>query len=78
MLLAAVLPGTACSKESATSFIDLGNLSTYKITPLLENPSLTEVAEAGCLFGFLDSPQPTLSDALQGITERLQPFTATT
>jgi hypothetical protein len=59
-------------------FADLGNPDTYKITPLLENPSLTQIAEAGYLFGFLDSPQPTPSDALQGITELLQAFTAMT
>ncbi len=66
-------------QQGVSDFLsDLGNPDTYKITPLLENPSLTEVAEAGYLFGFLDSPQPTLSDALQGITELLQAFTAMT
>ncbi|MGO9070669.1 PE-PPE domain-containing protein [Mycobacterium sp.] len=66
-------------QQGVSDFLtDLGNPDTYKITPLLENPSLTEVAEAGYLFGFLDSPQPTLSDALQGITEFIQAFTATT
>jgi len=66
-------------QQGVSDFVaDLGNPDTYKITPLLENPSLTEVAEAGYLFGFLDSPQPTLSDALQGITEFIQAFTATT
>jgi hypothetical protein len=66
-------------QQGVSDFIaDLGNPDTYKITPLLENPSLTEIAEAGYLFGFLDSPNPTLPEAIQGITELLQAFTAMT
>ena len=66
-------------QQGVSDFIaDLGNPDTYQITPLVQNPSLSEVAEAGYLYGFLDSPQPTLSDALQGITELLQAFTAMT
>jgi hypothetical protein len=66
-------------QQGVSDFLaDLGNPDTYKITPLLENPSLTEVAEAGYLFGFLDSPQPTWPEAIQGITELIQAFTAMT
>ena len=66
-------------QQGVSDFIaDLGNPDTYQITPLVQNPSLSEVAEAGYLYGFLDSPQPTLSDAMQGITELLQAFTAMT
>jgi hypothetical protein len=57
---------------------DLGNPDTYQITPLVQNPSLLEVGEAGYLYGFLDTPTPTLSEALQGITELIQAFTAMT
>jgi PE-PPE domain len=57
---------------------DLGNPDTYQITPLVQNPSLSEVGEAGYLYGFLDTPTPTLSEALQGITELIQAFTAMT
>ncbi|WP_343708746.1 PE-PPE domain-containing protein [Mycobacterium sp.] len=59
-------------------FADLANPDTYKIVPFTENPSLTAVAEAGYLYGFLDSPTPTVPEALQGISELLQAFTATT
>ncbi len=57
-------------------FADLANPDTYQITPLVQNPSLSLVAEAGYLYGFLDTPTPTLSEAVQGITELLQAFTA--
>lgn len=56
---------------------DLGNPDTYHITPLVQNASLSEVAEAGYLFGFLDTPHPTLTEALHGISELIQAFTAT-
>ena len=64
-------------QQGVSDFIaDLGNPDTYQITPLVDNPSLSEVAEAGYLYGFLDTPHPTLSEAVQGITELLQAFTA--
>jgi hypothetical protein len=64
-------------QQGISDFIDdLGNPDTYQITPLVDNPSLTEVAEAGYLFGFLDTPHPTLDEALQGISDFLQAFTA--
>jgi hypothetical protein len=64
-------------QQGASDFIaDLGNPDTYQITPLVQNPSLSEVADAGYLYGFLDTPHPTLSEAIQGITELLQAFTA--
>jgi PE-PPE domain len=66
-------------QTGASDFIaDLGNPDTYQITPLVQNPSLSEVGEAGYLYGFLDTPHPTLSEALQGITELIQAFTAMT
>jgi hypothetical protein len=66
-------------QQGVSHFIaDLGNPDTYQIIPLLQNPSLSEVGEAGYLYGFLDTPTPTLSEAVQGITELIQAFTATT
>ncbi len=66
-------------QQGVSAFIaDLGNPDTYQITPLVDNPSLSEVADAGYLYGFLDTPHPTLSEAIQGITELIQAFTATT
>jgi hypothetical protein len=66
-------------QQGVSDFIaDWGNPDTYQITPLVDNPSLSEVAEAGYLYGFLDTPHPTLPEAIQGITELLQAFTAMT
>ena len=66
-------------QQGVSDFVaDLGNPDTYEITPLVENPSLSEVADAGYLYGFLDTPNPTLPEAIQGITELLQAFSATT
>ena len=66
-------------QQGASDFIaDLGNPDTYQITPLVDNPSLSEVADAGYLYGFLDTPNPTPTDALQGIIELVQAFTAMT
>jgi PE-PPE domain len=59
-------------------FADLANPDTYTIVPLLENPSLAEIADAGYLYGFLPTPDPTPSEALQGIIELFQAFTAMT
>ncbi|HEX7321379.1 MAG TPA: PE-PPE domain-containing protein [Mycobacterium sp.] len=70
--------GNGLQKGVSDFIADLGNPDTYQITPLVENPSLSLVAEAGYLYGFLDTPHPTLSEALQGITELIQAFTATT
>lgn len=66
-------------QKGVSDFIaDLGKPDTYQIIPLVQNPSLSEVAEAGYLYGFLDTPTPTLSEAVQAITELIQAFTATT
>jgi hypothetical protein len=64
-------------QQGVSDFIaDLGNPDTYQIIPVVQNPSLSEVGEAGYLYGFLDSPTPTLSDAVQGITELIQAFSS--
>ena len=66
-------------QQGVSDFVaDLGNPDTYEITPLVDNPSLSEVADAGYLYGFLDTPNPTPPEAIQGITELLQAFSAMT
>ncbi len=66
-------------QQGVSDFIaDLGNPDTYQITPLVDNPSLSEIAEAGYLFGFLDTAHPTLPEAIQGIAEFIEAFTAMT
>lgn len=57
---------------------DLQDPATYHIIPLVQNPSLSQVAEAGYLYGFLDTPNPTATEALHGIIELIQAFTAMT
>jgi hypothetical protein len=64
-------------QQGVSAFVaDLGNPETYQITSLVDNPSLSEVADAGYLYGFLDTPNPTLPEAIQGITELFQAFTS--
>ncbi len=70
--------GNGLQKGVSAFIADLGNPDTYKIIPLVQNPSLSLVAEAGYLYGFLDSPTPTPPEALQGIIELIQAFTAMT
>ncbi len=59
-------------------FDDLRDPATYQIIPLLDNPSLADIEEAGYIFGFLPSPHPTAAEALQGISELFQAFSAMT
>jgi hypothetical protein len=64
-------------QQGVSDFItDLGNPETYQITPVVDSPSLSEVADAGYLYGFLDTPNPTVPEAIQGITELIQAFTS--
>jgi hypothetical protein len=55
---------------------DLQNPDTYQITPLVDNPSLAGVEEAGFITGFLDTPHPTFNEALDGLSDFIQAFTA--
>jgi hypothetical protein len=70
--------GNGLQKGVSDFVADLENPATYQITSFVQNPSLSAVAEAGYLYGFLPSPDPTVPEALQGITELLQAFTAMT
>ena len=63
--------GNGLQQGVSDFFADLGNPDTYQITSLVDNPSLSEVADAGYLFGFLDSPQP---DAARGHTGHHRTF----
>ena len=66
-------------QQGINNFVEaLLDPATYQITPLLDNPSLTDLEEAGYLFGFLPSPHPTAAEALQGISELFQAFSAMT
>jgi hypothetical protein len=65
-------------QQGISDFVDdLQNPATYQITPLVDNPSLAALIEAGYVDGFLDTPDPTLEEALQGLGDFLQAFTAT-
>jgi hypothetical protein len=44
----------------------------------MQTDALGAVADAGYLYGFLDTPQPTLPEPIQSTTELLQAFTALT
>ena len=65
--------------QGVGDFFDaLKDPATYQIIPLVENPSLANVLDAAYLFGFLDTPQPTLPEALQGLVEVILAFSAMT
>ncbi|MEO8814946.1 MAG: PE-PPE domain-containing protein [Mycobacterium sp.] len=51
---------------------------TYTIYPFQENPSLAGIVNEGYLAGYLDSPTPTLSEALTGLSNFVTAFTDTT
>ncbi|MGH3564422.1 MAG: PE-PPE domain-containing protein, partial [Mycobacterium sp.] len=45
---------------------DLQNPNTFHITPILDNPALSELIQAAFTMGIIDTAHPTLSQALQG------------
>ncbi|MEO6793207.1 MAG: PE-PPE domain-containing protein [Mycobacterium sp.] len=51
---------------------------TYAIYPFQESPSLAGIVNEGYLAGYLDSPTPTLSEALTGLSNFVTAFTDTT
>jgi hypothetical protein len=68
--------GNGLQKGASDFVADLSNPATYQITSFVDNPSLSAVADAGYLYGFLDSPHPTVTEALQGIAELIQAFSS--
>ncbi len=69
--------GTGLQNGVSAFLADLQNPETYQITPLVDNPSLAGLIDAGYVIGFLDTPQPTLQEALEGLGHFIQLFTAT-
>jgi len=45
---------------------DLQNPETFRITPLIANPVLSELVKAAFTMGIVDTPHPTLAQLLQG------------
>jgi hypothetical protein len=66
-------------QSGITNAIDtLLDPENYQIIPLIEHPSLAAIIQEGYIVGAIDSPTPTLSEALTGLVEFFQGFTDTT
>lgn len=52
--------------------------ATYQIVPLVEDPSLAGLIQEGYIVGAIDSPTPTLDEALTGLVNFFEGFTDTT
>lgn len=74
--LATVL-GNGVQQGINNAIASLLDPATYQITPFVENPSLAGIIETGYIAGYLDSPNPTLDEALAGLTNFLAAFTST-
>ena len=51
--------------------------ATYQIVPLVEQPSLAGIIQEGYIVGAIDTPNPTLGEALTGLMNFLEAFTST-
>lgn len=61
--------------NAIASLLDPG---TYQITPFVDNPSLAGIVEMGYIADYLDSPTPTLQEALAGLANVVAAFSDTT
>jgi hypothetical protein len=70
--------GKGVSDGINNSIASLLDPDTYKIVPFVDNPSLAGILNEGYLAGYLDSPHPSLDEALTGLSNFLAAFTDTT
>lgn len=74
-LVAALGNGVQQGIDNAiTSLLDP---ATYQIVPLVEQPSLAGIIQEGYIVGAIDTPNPTLGEALTGLINFLEAFTST-
>lgn len=74
-LLTALGNGVQQGVDNAiTSLLDP---ATYQIVPLVEQPSLAGIIQEGYIVGAIDTPNPTLGEALTGLVNFLELFTST-
>ncbi|MCV7085385.1 PE-PPE domain-containing protein [Mycolicibacter hiberniae] len=70
--------GNGVQQGISNAIATLLDPDNYQIIPLVEHPSLAGVIQEGYIVGAIDTPTPTLSEALSGLVEFFQGFTDTT
>ncbi len=70
--------GNGVQQGISNAIATLLDPENYQIIPLIEHPSLAGVIQEGYIVGAIDTPTPTLSEALTGLVEFFQGFTDTT
>lgn len=68
--------GNGLQQRITNAISTLQGPATYQITPIMDKPSLTGIIEMGYVAGCLDTPNPTLAEALEGFVEFFRMFTA--
>lgn len=69
--------GNGVQQGISNAIASLLDPATYQIIPLVEAPSLAGIIQEGYIAGYLDSPNPTLEEALAGLVNFLGAFTST-
>lgn len=70
--------GNGVQQGISNALASLLDPATYQVVPLMEDPSLAALIQEGYIVGVVDSPNPTLEEALTGLWAFLQGFTDTT
>ncbi|MEB3051759.1 PE-PPE domain-containing protein [Mycolicibacter sp. MYC123] len=70
--------GNGVQQGISNALASLLDPATYQVVPLMEDPSLAALIQEGYIVGVVDSPNPTLEEALTGLWTFLQGFTDTT
>ncbi|ORV47183.1 PE-PPE domain-containing protein [Mycolicibacter engbaekii] len=70
--------GNGVQQGISNAIATLLDPDNYQIIPLIEHPSLAGLIQEGYIVGAIDTPTPTLSEALTGLVEFFQGFTDTT
>ncbi|WP_230987488.1 PE-PPE domain-containing protein [Mycolicibacter heraklionensis] len=70
--------GNGVQQGISNAIASLLDPATYQIIPLVEHPSLAGLIQEGYIVGAIDSPTPTLEEALTGLVTFFEGFTDTT
>lgn len=70
--------GNGVQQGISNAVASLLDPATYQIVPLVEQPSLAGIIQEGYIVGAIDSPHPTLEQALTGLVNFFEGFTDTT
>ncbi|MGV0734665.1 PE-PPE domain-containing protein [Mycolicibacter sinensis] len=70
--------GNGVQQGVSNAISSLLDPATYQIVPLVEHPSLAGIIQEGYIVGAIDTPTPTLAEALTGLAAFFEGFTDTT